>query len=78
MQHPILAPLEGGAAPSVESWEARAEYDIGVLIARYLAEHPSPSESQVHRDFLSWSAALRCDGQARLQEQGETPLQVAR
>lgn len=57
-------------------WDARAEQDIGVLIARYLSENPAPSESVVALDLRRWSSALRSDGQARLVELGSGRLRA--
>jgi hypothetical protein len=77
MQHPIMRRLEGGATATVETWEARAEANIAVLITRYLAENPCPGPSPIARDLARWSRALAADGQARLQEAGEPRLRMA-
>jgi hypothetical protein len=77
MQPPILTPHRGGATTTVETWEARAEGDIAVLIDRYLAEHPCPAPSPVHDDLVRWSHALAADGRARLRELGAARLRSA-
>jgi hypothetical protein len=65
-----------GEMEEAERWDAQAEYDIGVLIRRYLQEHPRPDGAVCAEDFRRWSEALRSDGQARLQALGDHRLRV--
>jgi hypothetical protein len=69
--------LEGGATAAVQTWEARAEADLAVLIQRYLAEHPCPGPSLIEADLARWSRALAADGQARLAELDQPRLRMA-
>ncbi|MCW2951027.1 MAG: hypothetical protein JWQ48_197 [Conexibacter sp.] len=67
---PRLRPLaladDHSGAAKVHVWEARAEHNIGVFIARYLSEHPSPGASTIRSELARWGNALRGDGEARL------------
>ena len=77
MKHlPTLDTAEDVDPDGVTLWEARAEHDVGVMIARYLAEHPPPGRSHVEADLARWSTALRDDGQARLTALGHPPLRA--
>lgn len=76
MQHPILAVLEGGVAPDVASWEARAQVEVATLIELYLSQRPAPGPSR-HRDLYErWAQELREAGEARLASQGDRRLQA--
>lgn len=70
----VMRLLHGGGEPDVVEWEARTERDLGVLIRRYLAEHPAPGSSQVADDLNHWAQQLRDDGQARLEVLGLQPF----
>ena len=48
---------------AVEDWEARTQVDIGVMIARYIAEHPCPGPSRHPNMWTDWSTQLREAGQ---------------
>jgi hypothetical protein len=61
---------------AVAAWEARAEREVGVMIARYLAENPAPGRSHVEDDLARWSGELRSDGQARLAALGHPSLRA--
>jgi hypothetical protein len=61
----------------IAAWEAQAEYAVGVLIARYVAENPAPGQSQVALDLQAWADALVRDGRERLEALGESPLRLA-
>ncbi len=73
-QRPLVRLLDGGSSQALLEWESRAEMDLGVLIRRYLCEHPCPGESQVAADLGQWAAALTADGQARLEDLGLRPF----
>ena len=57
-------------------WDAQAEYDLGVLMQRYLAEHPPPDNSLFARDFEKWAERLLAHGCRNLGDLGERPLQI--
>jgi hypothetical protein len=57
-------------------WEARAEYAVGVLIRRYLADHPPPETSGIAFDLQHWAHALALDGRERLRMLGEGHLRA--
>jgi hypothetical protein len=59
------------------NWDARAEQDIGLMIARYLLEHPAPDGSELAADLERWSLNLVRDGQARLAGLGHRRLSAA-
>lgn len=61
---------------SSEEWDARTEYDIGVLIARYLESHPPPAGAVFASEFQQWSDRLRGHGQRRLTEVGGRHLRA--
>jgi hypothetical protein len=77
VQHPILSGRGSGQTEAIASWEAQAEYAVGVLIRRYLAETPAPGRSRVAQDLQRWAHALAADGQARLAELGQSHLRLA-
>jgi hypothetical protein len=60
----------------VASWEARTEYDLGVLIGRYLAENEPPAPSAIADAVAAWSARLLLSGESRLAADGVSPLRV--
>ena len=64
------APLEAGF------WDAQAEYDLGVLMQRYLAEHPPPDGSLFARDLGKWADRLVAHGRRNLDDLGAHPLQA--
>jgi hypothetical protein len=64
-------------APDVAVWEARAQADIGLMIERYLIEHPPPPGSHHQRLYRSWAADLRDAGEADLAELGAGRLRTA-
>lgn len=76
MQDPI-GQLVGEAPPgSVDEWEARAQLDIGLLIARYLADRPAPGRSR-HADlYRQWSDSLQAAGRSRLMDVGARRFQA--
>jgi hypothetical protein len=53
-------------ATSVAAWEARAEYDMGVMIDRYLREHPSPGHSEMTLRLQSCAKDFREAGEFKL------------
>ena len=64
----------GGTAARLAEWEARAQVDVGVMIDRYLAEHPPPAASRGHDLLALWARRLRRAGRARLRAQGASRL----
>lgn len=76
-QPPLMTAHNGGGAHAVRAWEARATYEIGVLMRRYLADHPPPAESSAHDQLDDWGDRLQAAGAARLRELGVRRLQVA-
>jgi hypothetical protein len=59
-------------------WDARASFEIGILIRRYLEDHPAPPEARFAPDFRHWADSLVADGRARLEELGARQLGAAR
>jgi hypothetical protein len=55
-------------------WDAQAEYDIGVMIRRYLAEHPPPAGSRSAGFLENCAEDLIVSGDARLGALGARPL----
>lgn len=51
-------------------WDARAEFDVGLLMARYLQINPAPADSEIADDFEIWAGNLERRGRERLQELG--------
>ncbi len=68
--------VETEGTRGVSEWDARAEYDIGVLIANYLSRNPPPPGAAFALDFHHWSRRLQDRGQARLRALGKRHLQV--
>jgi hypothetical protein len=60
----------------VERWDARATYEIGVLVLRWLNENPPPGASEVAEEARSWGSRMKECGEARLRETGERTLRV--
>lgn len=77
-QSPLLVFHAGANADAVKTWEAHAEADVGVLIRRYLADHPCPGASRIRGDLEDWADRLEAVGQARLAELGLRRLRPAR
>lgn len=57
-------------------WDAHAEHEIGVLIERYLTEHPAPDGATCAEPFARWAGELHRSGQARLEALGEQRLRA--
>jgi hypothetical protein len=73
--------LAEGPAPTARrltgaEWDAHAEYDIGVMIERYLSQNPPPGDASFQEPFDRWAGQLRRSGQARLEELRARPLRV--
>ena len=49
-----------------DQWEAQAEYDLGVLICRYLQEHPAPPGSTMAERLREYGEGFRDLGQDHL------------
>ena len=75
-QPPLLNSLSGGRSQDAARWDAQTEYDVGVLIASYLVQHPPPPGVHFEEPFARWSAALQRQGQAQLAELGERRLRA--
>jgi hypothetical protein len=75
-QLPIMQGIEGGDSEAVERWDAQAEFDVGVLISRYLSEHPPPPFSELASDLSLWSENLTQHGRASLEDFGVRRLQA--
>jgi hypothetical protein len=58
-------------------WDAQAEYDIGVLISRYLRQNPAPPGSRLLPDFAHAARDLQVAGQLRLDRLGQRRLHLA-
>jgi hypothetical protein len=71
-----LCKISNMVSASGEEWDARAEYDLGVFMRRYLHDHPPSVPSALSRDFEVWSENLSHDGQARLAALGARRLRA--
>jgi hypothetical protein len=59
-----------------ETWDARAEFDVGLMIGRYLAEHPAPEGSTMAPRLEVIAQDLRDLGEQRLQNLGRCRLRA--
>jgi hypothetical protein len=64
--------LEENTAGAI--WDGRAEFDIGVLILRYLADSPPPEGARFAGDFEKWGTNLVRSGRGRMEQHGASPL----
>jgi hypothetical protein len=55
-------------------WDAQAEWDIAVMIRRYLAEHPSPRGSDLARELKLCADDLKDASRRHLSQLGARPL----
>lgn len=57
-----------GIAASTDAarWDAQAEYDIGVMVQRYLHDNPPIAESEVARLLTNCAGDLEASGERRL------------
>jgi hypothetical protein len=62
---------------TVKIWEQRAHYAVGVMILRYLAEHPGPTESEYRIELESWGLDCKREGGEALRRLGAQPLALA-
>lgn len=76
MQGPMMQVHEGEDAEAIERWEARAEHDVGVFIARYLAEHPCPASSVIAARLEQSAQDLQAAGQLGLDRLGQSRLRA--
>ena len=63
-------------ATSPAVWDRRAELDVGLFIARYMAENPPPADALFVEVFEEWSRKLVGAGRAGLAELGAAPLRA--
>lgn len=49
-------------------WQARAQVDIGVLIEKYLTEHPAPVLAAHAGLYRRWAQELVAAGEARMED----------
>jgi hypothetical protein len=73
---PMMEASEGRVAVRIGVWDAQAEYDLGVLMLRYLHDHPPPLDSEFAAHFQDWGDRLSSRGQERLKELQARPLRV--
>jgi hypothetical protein len=57
--------------PMPEVWDARAELDVGLMMLRYLADHPAPAGTKLAADLETWGSSLARDGDERLRAAGQ-------
>jgi hypothetical protein len=57
-----------------DAWDSRSCFEVGMLIAHYLQEHPPPPEAVYAKDWVDWSERLVRLGRRRLAEAGVSPL----
>jgi hypothetical protein len=60
-----------------ETWEARTEADIGMLIHSYLLTHPAPGRSEVADNLEDAAARLVNAGVINLDRLGQPRLRIA-
>lgn len=66
------------SARTLEEWHGKAEYDVGVMIGRYLAENPPPpGPSPIAAALEDWALKLRDSGTNRLAAVNARPLALA-
>jgi hypothetical protein len=61
---------------TVARWDAQTEYAIGVLILRYLRQHPPPRPTDLSRDLGAGARDLESAGLKHLRQLGERRLFV--
>jgi hypothetical protein len=75
-QLPLMQGHTGGTAEVVEHWEAHAKYDVGLLIARYVQQHPAPTGSSVAPRLEATGLDLQAAGEQHLDRLGLRRLSV--
>lgn len=73
-QLPIMQGHDGGDSEAGAKWDAQAQFDIGVLISRYLEAHAPPLGAEFAGDFERWGTSLRERGSGRLRVLGSRHL----
>ena len=63
---------------SAAVWDAQAEHDIGVLIRRYLHEHPAPPGSLAAPELEAAARDLEAAGKQQLDRLAATRLRAVR
>jgi hypothetical protein len=58
------------------AWDAITEYDVGVLICRYLQEHPAPPGSEVAARLRDCGEGFRDVGERHLSQMGLRSLRA--
>lgn len=61
-----------------EEWDAKVQYEVGVLILRQLATFPSPGKSDLEPRLRQCGLDLRDMGRAQLDRLGKTWLYSVR
>lgn len=56
------------------AWDARATYDLGLLIRRYLSWHPPPEGSSYGAEYHLWASEMRELGEQELGDLGLRPF----
>lgn len=74
---PVSAVGDAPARSQSPEWDARAQLEIGVLVSRYLADHPAPGPTSCRDDLQLWAAELSLAGEVDLQALGARRLQLA-
>lgn len=59
---------------TADEWDARAELDVAVMIARYLRENPPPEGARFADDLEKCSSNLCVHGHRRLDDLGTRQL----
>ena len=57
-------------------WDARAAWDIGRMVDRYLRHNPAPSDSRLAGSLEVWSEALTDHAESRLSSLGARRLRA--
>jgi hypothetical protein len=66
----VAASTEAQQGSESQRWDAQAEYDVGLLIGRYLSEHPRPVASRVADRLEAVGRDLQDLGSDRLRALG--------
>lgn len=66
--------LPTSAKLDAATWDARAAYDVGVIISRYIAENPAPPDAKFAADIETWGENLQRWGRGYLRAAGASPL----
>lgn len=65
---------DSGPQAKARLWDARAQHDVGVLLARYLRENPPPEETRTSRGLAKSAEDFLDVGARGLRTLGASPI----